>query len=81
MGYFAIVIAAAAAVFLLIKAGKSPGRRAPLRKECLRELRLPRAEAEKTLERHISALRRKHPGKEEEWYLEKILYDLGRDRK
>lgn len=81
MGYFVFFIAVAGAVFFIFKTRKNSGRRAPLREECIRGLRLPRSEGEETLRRHIASLRKKHPGKDEEWYLEKILYDLGRDRR
>lgn len=79
MGYLILFLAAAAFAFFIIRMKKAPGN--PLREKCLHELRLPPAEAERTLNRHINALERKHPGRDEDWYLEKILYDLGRDRR
>jgi hypothetical protein len=79
MIYYLIPAAAASVLYFIIrKTASSGGSR--LRKNCLREMRLPRAEAEKTLKRHIRALEKKHPGKDENWYLEKILYDIQRDR-
>lgn len=78
--FYLLVIAAAAAAAVILLAGKRGPRRGPLRERCIQELRLPPREAEKTLERHLEYLRQKHPGRDEEWYLEKILYDLGRDR-
>ncbi len=79
MGYFILFLAVAAFAFFIIRGRKAAG--SPLRKKCLHELRLPPAEAERTLNRHLERLKNKHPGRDEDWYLEKILYDLGRDRR
>ena len=48
--------------------------------ECRRQLRMPPEEADKVIERYMSRLEEKHPDRSQEWYLEKILYDLERDR-
>lgn len=48
--------------------------------ECRRQLRMPPEQADKTIERFLERLQERHPGKSREWYLEKILYDLQRDR-
>ena len=40
-----------------------------------------RNEARKSLQRQLMALRNKYPGYSQEWYLEKIIYDLQRDRR
>jgi len=37
-------------------------------------------DAEQSLQRQMAYLRNKHPNRSEEWYLEKIIYDLERDR-
>ncbi len=52
-----------------------------LHSECRRQLKMPPAEADEVIERYISRLQERHPGKSREWYLEKILYDLERDRR
>lgn len=80
MVWLILLLAAAGLAFLLLRNRKAPGR-SSLKKKCLHELRLPPAEAEKTLDRHLETLRKKHPGRDEDWYFEKILYDLGRDRR
>lgn len=36
--------------------------------------------AGKALDRQITVLKTKRPGKTEEWYLEKVIYDLQKDR-
>lgn len=37
-------------------------------------------EAEESLRRQMVYLQKKHPGCSEEWYLEKVVYDIKRDR-
>ena len=49
--------------------------------ECRRQLRLPPKLADETIKRHIKRLEERHPNRSEEWYLEKIIYDLERDRR
>lgn len=78
-----IVIAMAVIVLLYyyISRRKLSGRKSDsLRKELRQQLNLPPAEAEKTIERHQKSLQERFPGRSEEWYLEKIIYDLERDR-
>ncbi len=38
-------------------------------------------EARKSLQRQITVLKSKRPGCSEEWYLEKVIYDLQKDRR
>lgn len=38
-------------------------------------------QAKKSLQRQIAILKSKRPGYSEEWYLEKIVYDLQKDRR
>ncbi len=40
-----------------------------------------RNEARKSLNRQLMLLKNKYPGYSQEWYLEKIIYDLQRDRR
>jgi len=42
---------------------------------------LPPKEAEKSLQRQIERLKSKYPNRSEKWYLEKVIYDLERDRR
>lgn len=39
------------------------------------------SEAEKALDRQLVQLKSKRPGQTEEWYMEKIIYDLQKDRR
>ncbi len=79
---FIIVAAALIGGYFLRKRGRGPGKvkGSALRKEIHRQLRLPPDAADQTIERHIERLRERYPNRSEEWYLEKILYDLERDR-
>ena len=67
--------------FYVTKKGRRPGRKRALWQECRRLLRLPPKIADETIERHIKRLKKRHPNRSEEWYLEKIIYDLERDRR
>jgi Sec-independent protein translocase protein TatA len=80
---FTIVILVVIAVLIYYYVSRMPrkgGKAGALRKELQTRLNQPPGEAEETIERHIKNLRARHPGRSEEWYLEKILYDLERDR-
>ncbi|MFW6129758.1 MAG: hypothetical protein ACOC56_01165 [Atribacterota bacterium] len=42
---------------------------------------LPPHIAEETLQRHIERLKEKYPDKSLEWYLDKIIFDLEKDKR
>lgn len=73
------ILLLAVVLYFVFRRAKGPSG-ASLREEYLRELRVPRSEGEDILERQLSRLKDRHPGKPEEWYYEKMLYDLRRDR-
>ena len=52
-----------------------------LKKEYYQLYGLTRMEAEKSLNRQMALLKSWKPGQSAEWYLEKIIYDLTKDRK
>jgi hypothetical protein len=52
-----------------------------LRQQYFLHVRLPRAEAEGALARHLTRLQQTHPGKSEAWYLRQVLAELRRDRR
>jgi hypothetical protein len=52
-----------------------------LREQYLRDVRLPRGEAEKSLARHLAGLQQRHPGRSELWCLRRVVTDLRRDRR
>ena len=52
-----------------------------LKDQYFQNVGLPRAEAEKSLARHVERLQQEHPGKPEAWYLRQVLANLKRDRR
>lgn len=56
------------------------GKSNALRREARRLLNTAHDDADEIINRQISVLQKRYPGRTEEWYLEKIIYDLERDR-
>jgi len=82
----ALIIIAVAVIliilyFYLIRNRKGGGKLHALWQECRRKLRLPPKIADETIQRYIDSLKESHPNHTEEWYMEKIIYDLDRDRR
>jgi len=82
----ALIILAVAVVLIIlyfyqIRSRKGEEKQRALWQECRRKLRLPLKLADETIERYIESLKESHPNHTEEWYLEKIIYDLDRDRR
>ncbi len=75
-----VAIALIILYFYRIRSLRRGGQRT-LWQECRRKLRLPQKVADETIERYIQSLKESHPNHTEEWYLEKIIYDLDRDRR
>lgn len=81
-GVLLLIIAAAVGVALYLRRKKGGGNRSQqLREEYRKQLNLSAEKAEPVIERHLSRLKEKFPDKTEEWYLEKMIYDLKRDRR
>lgn len=59
----------------------SPWRIRKLKREYIALHTLSKSDAEKALARQMDLLKSKRPGQSEEWYLEKIIYDLEKDRR
>jgi len=59
--------------------GKTAGVKA-LRREYARKAGLPSAAADQHIDEYVRRLQEKNPGRSEEWCLEKMLFDLDRDR-
>ena len=80
-----IILAIAVALIILYsyrrRSRKGVGKQRALWQECRQKLRLPLKIADETIGRHIMSLKKSHPNHSEEWYLEKIIYDLDRDRR
>ncbi len=80
MGIVILIIVAVIALLFFLRSRGAGGKKNQLWNKCRQLLKLPPAEADKTIERYMENLKSKHPGRSEEWYLEKIIYDLERDR-
>jgi hypothetical protein len=82
-----IILAVAVALIILYfywissPKGGIKGKQRTLWQECRQKLRLPTKVADETIERYINSLKKSHPNHPEEWYLEKIIYDLDRDHR
>ncbi len=55
------------------------GKEQALRRQISNLLKQPPDSANETIDRYVANLKKRHPGRSEEWYLEKIVYDLERD--
>ncbi len=88
-----VIIMVALATYLILKrtdlfrggsiGGSLPGtktRKDDLREQCRGLLKMPADEADKVIDRLIERQKEKNPGQSEEWYLDKILYDLKKDK-
>lgn len=82
MIYIVLLIAIVAVIYFIVRkiGGTGLSEKAHLRNQCKALLNLPPEEADKTLDRLIERQKEKNPGKSEEWYLDKILYDLQKDK-
>ncbi len=60
--------------------GIARGKEESLRQQIRRMLRQPPEEADETIDRYVASLKERFPGRSEEWYLEKVIYDLERDK-
>ena len=76
----AIIIILAVIYIYITRNKKGSVKKRALWQECRRLLRLPPKIADETIERHIKKLKIRYPDHSEEWYLEKIIYDMERDR-
>ena len=85
MNQVLIILAVAVVLYILyfyrIGSRKGVRKQRALWQECRRKLHLPPKVADETIERFIKSLKESHPNHTEEWYLEKIIYDLDRDRR
>lgn len=61
--------------------GRKPRRITELKKKYYKLSNMPPHIAEDTLNRQIESLKKKHPDRPLEWYLEKVIFDLERDRR
>ena len=80
---FVIIVAVGATALLISKfvpSIRTRKRQLFLRRRFVALSPLSGKEADKALRRQLDWLERKFPGRSREWYLEKAVYDLERDR-
>lgn len=76
-----VVILVAALLYFLWKHNRrGMGKINTLRRDARRLLSTAHDDADEIINRQISVLEKRYPDRTEEWYLEKIIYDLERDR-
>ena len=82
MSYLVIllVIAAGAALVSFLRRRAADNTTA-LKRRYRQLLGLSEEQANTALRRQLKAVRKRFPGRSEQWYLEKIIYDLERDRR
>ncbi len=76
-----LAIAAAAVSLIIRRYRENRGYTARLRERYKKMLRMPDTMAEQVIEDQLARLRERNPGQSTEWYLEKLIYDLERDRR
>lgn len=82
MGIFIVILLiVVAAVYFLQRKRAGAGKEGAKCKELKQLLNLPSGTADQTIDRYINNLKERHPGHDEEWYLDKIIYDLEKDRR
>ena len=83
MIYVLVVLVLLGAGFWFLVRQRSGRTSRPIRRleaEYMRKLALPESEARVVMGEQEARLRSRFPGRERRWYLEKMLYDLERDR-
>lgn len=76
----AVVLAAVVMWYRFGPKWKASARERQLENQYRRLLRLPEAEADAVIRSQMQKLQLRHPDRSRVWYLEKMIYDLQRDR-
>jgi len=79
--FLVVMLIVVAAVYFLQRKRAGAGKESAKRKELKQLLNLPSDSADQTIDRYINNLKERNPGHDEEWYLDKIIYDLEKDRR
>jgi hypothetical protein len=84
MEYFIVIIILAVLFFFWQRKRSEAGGRSntkTLRREYSRRARLPSGREDEYIDSYILRLQEKYPARSETWYLEKMLFDLERDKR
>jgi uncharacterized protein HemX len=76
-----IVIIAIGAVLVSFLRSRAADNTVVLKQRYQQLVFLPGQQADDALRRQLKEVMKRHPGRSEQWYLEKIIYDLERDRR
>ena len=81
---YAVIILIVAGIIIYLKYFRvsSPEKESSrLREQCRSVLNMPPGEADQIIDRLVQREQERNPGKTEDWYLDKVLYDLEKDKK
>ncbi len=82
MIYLVILLAIAAGALLVsFLRNRATDKTVALKRRYRQLVFLSEQQADEALQRQLKAARKRYPGRSEQWYLEKIIYDLERDRR
>jgi len=83
MEYFIVIVILAVLFFCQKKRSEAGGRSntKTLRREYSRRAGLPSGREDEYIDSYILRLQEKYPARSETWYLEKMLFDLERDKR
>lgn len=81
MWWLLLLAAVAIAVLFWWRRQSGGGRVGKLKEAYRHELRVSKPEADRILESQLQRMRERYPDKDEVWHLEKLLYELERDRR
>ncbi|GEM_PF-4036870 len=76
-----LLVGAGGVVALILHLRRGRWQAALLRRKHKNKLNMPEELAESVIEDNLARLREQYPGRPEEWYLDKMLYELDRDRR
>jgi uncharacterized protein HemX len=75
-----LIISAGAALVGFLRS-RATNNTAALKRRYQQLVFLSGQQADDALRRQLKAARKKYPGRSDQWYLEKVIYDLERDRR
>jgi|GEM_PF-414932 len=76
-----LIIVGVLVYFKFFKTSSPQKKSSWLRDRCRSLLNMPVEEADQVIDRLVSKEKERNPGKTEDWYLDKILYDLEKDKR
>ena len=80
MGFVILAAIIGLTIYYYFTKRSTGGGKSKLWLDARRKLNQPPEVADQTIERLITNLKERYPGHPEDWYLEKLIYDLERDR-